>query len=202
LSIQNSLEVFSLNHDLCLESALEAARIPYTSGFDNNGRWSPAAFNELRIGISLFKRHGSINWSRNFGQAFPFTIWSRDAILERLSNPCSVWEHSKVTDHARAEYDTPVLFFGGGSKFIMEYPFHDFVQRLSYSLLNSSVVVLIGYGMLDRHVQQLILQSFELGPPDHNSGEPISTDCRSRFSFRERISGALRVEVLFGMGVF
>jgi hypothetical protein len=62
-----------------------------------------------------------------------------------------------------AEFENPVIHFGGRTKFVLEHPFVDFINRLDYALRSASIIILIGYGMRDRHIGHLINQSFYYG---------------------------------------
>ena len=161
---QDLLPVFSLNHDACLEWALSNAGIPHTTGFTADGFWHPSAFDAMSSGIAIYKLHGSINWSRRLGESFPFCIDTREEILDRLKEPCAVHHTGPGIPYRKVEYDTPKLFFGAKSKFTMEYPFLDFITEFNHRLLFASAVLLIGYGMMDRHINQLLLQGFEVAP--------------------------------------
>src|SRR5687767_12351652 len=55
------LDVFSLNYDLCLETALTNFAHAFTNGFTEDG-WRPAQLEATSEAIRLFKLHGSLDW--------------------------------------------------------------------------------------------------------------------------------------------
>lgn len=65
---QRQLEIFTLNHDMVIESALKKAEIKFCDGFSEpEGKmryWDPTTFNSIESNVKLFKLHGSINWFR------------------------------------------------------------------------------------------------------------------------------------------
>lgn len=156
------LPIFSLNHDLCFEYAFDMAGIRYTVGFGYDGRWSPSALHSATTGILLYKLHGSVDWTRDYWDAFPFRRASKDKILELLQEPAYSMTYEYLDGYSEAEFATPVIHFGGREKFILEYPFLDFLYELQHRLLRASVVVLVGYGLMDRHVNHLLLQSLRV----------------------------------------
>ena len=81
------VELFTVNYDLLLETALESLRVPYFDGFVGSlrarfhtelvegvpgaeGEWVPAFF------VRLWKLHGSVNW-----------LWQDDQQIVRLGQP-------------------------------------------------------------------------------------------------------------------
>lgn len=81
------VEIFTVNYDLLLETALESLRVPYFDGFvgtirarfhtelvegtpGSDGEWVPAFF------VRLWKLHGSVNWA-----------WQDDRQIVRLGQP-------------------------------------------------------------------------------------------------------------------
>jgi hypothetical protein len=81
------VELFTVNYDLLLETALESLRVPYFDGFvgtirarfhtelvegtpGSDGEWVPAFF------VRLWKLHGSVNWA-----------WQDDRQIVRLGQP-------------------------------------------------------------------------------------------------------------------
>lgn len=162
LSHQNPLWVFTLNHDVCFEAAFEEAGLPYTVGFDPKGLWSQHSLDEMSSGIVLYKLHGSVNWVKDFG-CYPFRKADRAEVLEQIKEPVARYTYAYLNDLTLAEYQTPVVHFGGRTKFVMEYPFLLFIHRLDYALKSAPVIVLAGYGMRDSHIGHLINQSFHYG---------------------------------------
>ena len=59
------IDIFSLNYDLCIETALtHYAKKQFANGFTESGGWEPQTLNE-NIPIRLFKLHGSLDWMKH-----------------------------------------------------------------------------------------------------------------------------------------
>ncbi|MEZ5324855.1 MAG: SIR2 family protein [Verrucomicrobiales bacterium] len=59
------VDIFSLNHDLLIESQFESQNMPYADGFgepDGDATLFSWSWNEDAPGVRLFKLHGSVDW--------------------------------------------------------------------------------------------------------------------------------------------
>jgi hypothetical protein len=59
------IDIFSLNHDLLIESQFENQNVPYADGFgeqDGDATLFSRSWNEDAPGVRLFKLHGSVDW--------------------------------------------------------------------------------------------------------------------------------------------
>jgi hypothetical protein len=60
-----NIDIFSLNHDILIESQLENENLPYSDGFgecDGDATLFNWSWNQGDTGVRLFKLHGSVDW--------------------------------------------------------------------------------------------------------------------------------------------
>ena len=63
----DTVDIFSLNHDLLIEKEFEGKRIPYADGFgepDGDATLFNWSWSNQQQGMRLFKLHGSVDWYR------------------------------------------------------------------------------------------------------------------------------------------
>lgn len=132
------LRVFSLNYDLCLEHHIGASSIE--TGFDNNNAriWTSRKFEEVEnipsADIYLYKLHGSINWERDK-------------------------EGNLVYSDEIAKISKPELIFGTNYKLQYTDPYLFFVSELRKFTLETQLIVTVGYGFGDEHINKILEQS-------------------------------------------
>lgn len=142
------LELFTVNYDLLLETALESLRVPYFDGFIGTLR---ARFHiELVEGalgndreslptyfVRLWKLHGSVNWA-----------WEDDRQIVRLGQP--------VTENlAAAIYPSDAKYEES-----RRVPFVVLQDRLRRALQQPETLVIIaGYSFSDAHLNELLLDA-------------------------------------------
>lgn len=71
IDISTTLDLFTLNYDLSLETAFNELDISYTTGFKQGKkesflRWDSNEFDNTKFVTRIFKLHGSINWVQYF----------------------------------------------------------------------------------------------------------------------------------------
>lgn len=133
------LTLATLNYDLSIEHAAEAAGIPVTTGLENwvaHGHWKWA-----NQGIRLLKLHGSIDWAWDRAEA-------RDGELPR--------ELVVVTDGQDDEFRRPALVFGRRGKLRAEGPFLGLLTEFEAQLSMAKQLVAVGYSFRDDHVNEVI----------------------------------------------
>lgn len=142
------VELFTVNYDLLMETALEDTRVPYFDGFigtlkasfdtelvenlpGSNEEAIPAFF------VRLWKLHGSVNWQ-----------WSKDRKkIIRLGQPAE--------DHAAAIYPSDTKYEES-----RRVPFVVLQDRLRRSLHQPETVLLItGYSFRDEHLNEHIFSA-------------------------------------------
>ena len=142
------LELFTVNYDLLLETALERARATYFDGFMGNieARFQtelveamPGADGESMPSflIRLWKLHGSLNW-----------MWTEDGELVRIGRPVP-------DDLAAAIYPSDAKYEES-----RRVPFVVLQDRLRRSLNEAETLVLIsGYSFADEHLNEVLFDS-------------------------------------------
>ncbi len=128
------LRLFSLNYDLCLEKNAQDCHIEL--GFDENRKWQWQRFEKnenLPVNIYLYKMHGSINWKRKDG----FLTYSDEV----------------------SQIEEPDLIFGTNYKLQYVDPYLFFAYEFRKYSLEARLVITIGYGYSDEHINGIIGQA-------------------------------------------
>lgn len=142
------VELFTVNYDLLIETALESFRIPYFDGFigtlrarfhtelvegksGSDREWIPSYF------VRLWKLHGSVNWGRQ-----------GDRQIVRLGQPV-------LEGDAAAIYPSDTKYEES-----RRVPFVVLQDRLRRALHEPETLVLIaGYSFNDKHLNELIFDA-------------------------------------------
>ncbi len=141
------LRVFSLNYDLCIEN-LSCDNFQIESGFGGVGPshlWDWERFEEAEANanpvpqVYLYKLHGSINWKR-------------EESTKRLFNVIQV-ESVKPEEME--------VIFGRDFKMEAADPYLFFAYEFRKFALETKVIVVIGYGFADTHINKMITQSVQ-----------------------------------------
>jgi hypothetical protein len=136
------LRVFTLNYDLCLEHNC-GSDLTIERGFDETRGWDWRRFevneNEPRD-VYLYKLHGSIDWVRDG---------------DRLT-----W----VDNNTGYEPDQLALIFGTNYKLQAIDPYLFFVYELRKWTLEARLIVAIGYGFGDDHINAILGQALNMSP--------------------------------------
>lgn len=131
---QYPLKVFTLNYDLCVESVCEPDELE--RGFENNV-WDWQLFELDTKSLYLYKLHGSTDWVRENGQ------------LTFKNSP-------EVIDHEAAE-----MIFGTAYKMQYLDPFLFFAYELRKWTLQAKLLIAVGYGFGDDHINAIISQALQ-----------------------------------------
>jgi hypothetical protein len=135
------IDIFSLNYDLCIESALrDIVEAVFENGFTADG-WRPANFYNGRT-IRLFKLHGSLDWVEDTAYG-----------LCSLEFP----RHKDAEDVEDAGH-RPLLIFGTSHKLSPKEPFLSLAYQFSQSILKSPILIIIGYSFGDDYINEIIRQ--------------------------------------------
>jgi hypothetical protein len=130
------LRIFSLNYDLCLETVCKKERINLELGFTKERFWNWRQFGESNESpdIYYYKLHGSIDWK---------------------------YEKDKLTFDApsRIAHKDEALIFGTSYKLQYRDPFLFLVYEFRKWVLESKLIVCIGYGFGDEHINKIIYQA-------------------------------------------
>lgn len=141
------IELFTVNYDLLLETALETRGVPYFDGFVGNlearfqtqlvesnpgdGEWVPSFF------VRLWKLHGSVNWARR-----------EDHRIVRIGQPVP-------EELAAAIYPSDMKYEES-----RRVPFVVLQDRLRRALYQPETLVIIaGYSFGDSHLNELVFEA-------------------------------------------
>jgi len=146
-----TINIFTLNHDIILEKALNEGKVEYCDGFDkliNNVRWFEPALYDQNALPHIFKLHGSINWMNL--QTFNF---KGIGIPNCKDNEDLRTQSGEILSHLPS---IPIILSGTYNKenryyydIIAEMHWR-FFQALRYS--STSLIIIAGYGWSDRSI--------------------------------------------------
>lgn len=135
------LRVFSLNYDLCVEKAYYAEYKDFPErGFDKDRHWSHELLEEsenTEKNLFLYKLHGSIDWQRDV--------------------KTGVLTYSDST--TKIKTDDAALIFGTTYKLQYVDPFLFLVYQLRRLSLDARLLIVIGYGFGDEHINGILAQA-------------------------------------------
>jgi len=143
LSLGYPLRVFSLNYDLCLEKNFKK-ELHLERGFNASRNWEWQKFEKndnILVNIYLYKMHGSIDWEiKNEFLTFSDEI-------------------SKIQE--------PSLIFGTNYKLQYVDPYLFFAYELRKYSLEAKLIITIGYGYGDEHINSIIAQAIRRKKEDN-----------------------------------
>lgn len=173
------LNIFSLNYDLCVEY-LNASDFRVETGFDGYGPehpWNWERFESTdgtlanEIEAFLYKLHGSINWKR-----------------DEAKNLFSVEQVEAV------EADKMDIIFGRDFKLEAADPYLFYAYQFRRSTMDAKLVVIIGYGFADSHINKMLVQGLRL---NNNKKLHIVTSLSSQEKtdeYKQEIANKLEIE--------
>jgi hypothetical protein len=135
------VDIFSLNYDLCIETALSRiAKKAFVNGFTEEG-WRPPALWEIDTPIRLFKLHGSLDWAE-----------------DEAYGVCS-FQFPRHKDAEDIEGKTrPLLIFGTNHKLSAREPFLSLAYHFSQRVLSTTTFAIVGYSFGDNYINEIIKQ--------------------------------------------
>lgn len=136
---QQILNIFSLNYDLVIESALRERDVEFENGFSSEG-WKPDLLKDTSQ-IKLFKLHGSLDWVDDDQYGIVATEFPKHVNSEEIEGT-----------------EDPCIIFGTESKLTGKEPFLSLLYHFSDELSTTDVLVVIGYSFQDSHLNEIIEQ--------------------------------------------
>jgi len=139
------LHIFSLNYDLCIED-LNQQNFRVETGFADYGPdnpWDYQRIAEFEMNnapspqVLLYKLHGSINWKRDAATKDLFSVKQVESV-----------------DEERME-----VIFGRDFKLEAADPYLFFAYEFRHFTLSTRLIVAIGYGFSDMHINKMLTQS-------------------------------------------
>lgn len=143
------LHLFSLNYDLCVES-LNSTEFRVETGFANYGpnhpwdweRFDTESGNNVAPQIVLYKLHGSINWKRSPETKELFCVQQIESV----------------------DADKMEVVFGREFKLEAADPYLFLAYRFRDLSLVTRLIVTLGYGFGDAHINKMLTQSLRNDP--------------------------------------
>ena len=133
----DNIDIFTLNHDLLLETYLQKENVAFINGIDVNGKWNNKLFDSSDGKVRLYKLHGSIEWKNTFLHT-PM----------KQENIC-VSTNGKITS---GDEDRSVILIGTKNKILDYYKWNIFTelhQRFKESLYRTKKLIISGYSFGD-----------------------------------------------------
>lgn len=130
------IRIFTLNYDLSIETAIDNySRCSLQTGFDFEGNWNSAFYDESESDIYLYKLHGSIDW------------WYTDnGLIVRSEEPAG---------------KKRLLIFGVDNKLQSIDPFFYQTYQMRQHILQTEVIIIIGYSFSDSYINRIIFQALQ-----------------------------------------
>jgi hypothetical protein len=144
------LHVFSLNYDLCVER-LEKSDLRVETGFGGYGPGHPwdwerfvdmETSNNISPQLVLYKLHGSINWKRDGSTKELFSVEQIESV----------------------DADKMEVIFGREFKLEAADPYLFFAYKFRDLSLVTRLIVTLGYGFGDGHINKMLTQSLRNDP--------------------------------------
>lgn len=151
-----SVDLFELNHDRVLESALAKAGIAVSDGFTRPDGEVVFWTGEFDQPIRHFKLHGSVTW---FARIVPDEPW-RGPVVARSTTDDPYHERSAAGELLAFPGDgRPVLLTGTFDKQLAydSTVFADQHDRFHESLRRADAIVVIGYGFRDKAINSRLI---------------------------------------------
>lgn len=157
----DSLDIFSLNHDRCLDRLFDELDLSHTFGFEEpiNGirYWNSTLFDTGQFDIRVYKMHGSVNWFQ-----FPSHVTDEQWRIECVGIPLNGdYEHQKDRNgkNVRATPPRPLILAGTFNKMLTYTSgvFADMYARMTLNLDQADQLVVSGYGFSDKGINSRIL---------------------------------------------
>ncbi|MGN6713905.1 SIR2 family protein [Anaerocolumna jejuensis] len=138
------LKIFSLNYDMCVEHNMEADGRRLERGFDEDRIWDYRRYDLDKDGAAefyLYKLHGSLDWYRDDESRLTFV----DGV--------------QTIDPLKME-----IIFGVQNKLQSYDPFNYYFYAFREACFESELIVVSGYGFLDKHINDNISNAFKINP--------------------------------------
>ena len=148
----STLDIFSLNYDMCIEMLAEQAGLRYTDGFQPY--WSDTSLDDPGKSddplIRLHKIHGSLVWYERSGFRYV-----KMPILP-TEDELRYFDHETVAEMLLY----PALVKEGNDR----GPYPSLVMRFRNRLESAGVLVVIGYGFRDSYIRTMVTEAAMQNP--------------------------------------
>lgn len=137
-------KIFSLNYDLCVEYNMEADGKRLERGFDEDRIWDYRRYDldkDDGADFYLYKLHGSLDWYRDDESRLTYV----DGV--------------QTIDPLKME-----IIFGVQNKLQSYDPFNYYFYAFREACFDAELIVVSGYGFLDKHINDNISNAFKINP--------------------------------------
>jgi len=164
----NSLKIFTLNYDKCVEQNLKDEKIE--CGFDEFDKWNSKRYDyeNTQSDYYLYKLHGSIDWKKKKEEQL--TQFNGEISPEDLA-----------------------IIFGISNKLQSYDPYLFYFYEFRIHCIKAELVICSGYGFLDGHINDVIKHGFE-----NNINKRLVVnffDPRSDDDIKKEISAKLLIDI-------
>jgi len=174
LELPPVLPVFTFNYDLAVETACSKAGVSVTDGLTEGSALSRLDFATPGAQILLYKLHGSLNWftfqadalligkkgikqlpyhqyRQKFMQGPPTGVYTgSDWIIKDSSKSSEFYSDGMIQ----------AMVFGTDQKMQTSVPYFDLLRKFAEILSQVRVLVTLGYGFGDTHINRMIVSFF------------------------------------------
>lgn len=141
------LRIFTLNYDQGVEKALQGVlsepNKQWTTGFNTEG-WYPELLTNNLFDAYVYKLHGSLDWYSDPKLGLCSTQWPAAEDSEGIP-----------------EEEPALLIFGTHNKVRAVDPFLSLLFHFQQQLIQSNVLVIVGYGFGDPHINDMIFDALQ-----------------------------------------
>lgn len=164
------LDLFTLNYDLALETALDEVGLAYSVGYrprqDGRPVWDPADFGRPDLDVRLYKLHGSVDWAIEYLASPPPTVsldtddaYQAEAFLAHY--PTNVrfapFDVPNVTPPGRSLGLVGLMNFGTRKELMYTLPQYTWLfSRFLQELGRARVCVVAGYSFRDERINMYL----------------------------------------------
>lgn len=142
-------DIFTLNHDILLESSLKEKGKDYNVGFGKNNKFQIENFIKSTFQFNIFKLHGSINWNRG----------------KDVNRKDYIFETDSSTPFNKHSDTSPYFIMGTFNKYeLYSYGiFYDLAHEFRSRLSQTNKLFVSGYGFRDEGINSVLLEWMEKG---------------------------------------
>jgi hypothetical protein len=151
LQSQEQITVASLNYDNVVETFCLSEGLPYDTGIGELSGYFADGYriNRVKVGISLLKLHGSLNWVMHE----PVSPTSGRSLFPE--GIVTTWG-GHDPGYERNEDYFPAVLFGAENKLTAKGPFLELFTEFQAELRRADRLIVVGYSFRDHHVNSRI----------------------------------------------
>lgn len=138
------LKIFSLNYDMCVEHNVKSDNVSLERGFSDEKIWDYRRYDLESDAVKdyyLYKLHGSLDWQRDEEKRLTYVD-----LIQRV-------------DPLKME-----IIFGVQNKLQSYDPYLFYFYAFREASFDAELVVTSGYGFMDRHINDNLINAFRLDP--------------------------------------